>query len=116
MGNNRQILLFQELKTIEMVFGSIVLITSVNKFEDAANDNDDNEDEDVDDLEDHPIDGLVTGACCEGAVIVEVLVHQNLLFNLLDLRHFFKYIRRLESHLQFCVNGIGKIKRLDTWM
>ena len=89
MGNNRLILLFQELKTIEMVFGSIVLITSVIKFEDdVVNDNDDNEDEDVDDLEDHPIDGLVTGACCEGSVIVEVLVHQNLKFNLFGFRYF----------------------------
>ena len=82
MGNNRLILLFQELKTIEMVFGSIVLITSVIKFEDdVVKDNDDNED--------HPIDGLVTGACCEGSVIVEVRVHQNLKFNLSGFRYFF---------------------------
>ena len=51
---------------------------------DLDNDNDDN----VDDLEDHPIDSLSTGACCEGAVIVEVLVHQNLRFKWVKFRYF----------------------------
>ena len=37
----------------------------------------DNDNDDVD-LEDHPVDGLVAGSRCEGAMVVEVLVHQNL--------------------------------------